>query len=102
LTNCCYTTGNVDIILNCGSLTTGIYQSVNNTDEINIYPNPAKDKVYIKAEETGEIKLFDLLGSEIITTKTNEIDISSLSDGVYFMQIDTRAKIYTQKIIIQH
>ena len=65
---------------------------------INIYPNPTNNRIYIGTKEIAEVNLYDLLGNEILTTKDNEIDVSELTNGVYFIHINN----YTQKIIVQH
>ncbi len=79
----------------------GINEVTNNT-EIKIYPNPANDKIHIYSRGIKEIKLFDLLCNEVISTKEHEICISGLSDGVYFIQVNTGMNIYSQKVIVQH
>lgn len=84
-------------VSNVGQMT-GLRQFTDNNVQLLIYPNPANTKVYIDAKGIKEIKLFDLLGNEIISTKENAIDVSNLSSGVYFI----RANNYTQKIIVQH
>jgi uncharacterized protein (TIGR02145 family) len=52
------------------------------TDEINIYPNPSKDKLYLKNIKTYNsfVYIFDLQGKQIFKTQiaSNSIDISNL------------------------
>ncbi len=81
---------------------TGIVVFSNSNTQINIHPNPANNIIHVEAKETGEIKLFDVLGKEILSTKENEIDISSLTNGVYFIQVNTKENNYMKKIIVQH
>jgi len=76
----------------------GINTIANNNAAINIYPNPANDIVHIDAKGIKGIILCDLLGNEILSTKENEIDVSGLTNGIYFIQINNHA----QKIIVQH
>jgi hypothetical protein len=66
-----------------------------------VYPNPAKDRIYIEGKGTNEIKLFDVLGNEILNAKEKEIDVSSLKNGVYFVQVKTDKGEIIKKIIIQ-
>ncbi len=80
----------------------GIKQLSGSNMDISIYPNPANHKVYIGVKEISEIKLYDLLGNEILSTKENEIDVSSIVNGVYFIQISAKGNNYTQKFIVQH
>jgi hypothetical protein len=80
----------------------GIKKLTLNNEQLTIYPNPANNKVYVEAKEIIEVKLFDLLGKEIISAKEKEIDVSNLNEGVYFIQVKSKENIYTQKIIVQH
>jgi hypothetical protein len=82
--------------------TTGISQISGINSQILVYPNPANNKISIRANQIKGIKLFDVLGNEILNTKENEIDVSILSSGVYFVQVSTRGNNYTQKIVVQH
>jgi hypothetical protein len=99
-TSCNYSGINVSIENN--NITSGLKSSEENDNQIIIYPNPANSKVQVEASQIQEIKLFDLLGNEIIVTKQNGIGVSSLSEGVYFIQVNTNGNISTRKIIIQH
>jgi len=74
-----------------------------NTQQIiSIYPNPANNKITIDANDVAEVKLFDVLGKQIFTTKTTDVDVSNLPEGVYFIQVQTIQNTTTQKIIVQH
>jgi len=53
-----------------------------------IYPNPSSDIIYIGGVEgIDKIVLYDITGKMIFTTQNNTIDISSLSDGLYLIEI---------------
>ena len=71
-----------------------------------IYPNPATDKIYIErtSNDVMEVGLFDIIGKQISQTKsknqTTEIDVSSLSKGVYFARIKTEQGMCMKKIIV--
>ncbi len=81
---------------------TALRQIVNQNEQVNIYPNPVSTLIQIGTKEIEEVSLYDLLGNEILTTKENEIDVSSLTNGVYFIQVNTKENNYTQKVIVQH
>jgi len=85
----------------CSVVTTNINQFLD-INTIKIYPNPANNKITVDAKEVTGIKIFDVLGKEIISTKEKEIDVSNFNDGVYFIQVQTKQNTSTQKIIIQH
>ena len=72
-----------------------------------MYPNPAKNIIYINLRKDfntlSNILITDVLGKEIYKfTPTNdemEIDISKLSDGIYFVKLSSEKGIFTQKFI---
>ena len=80
----------------------------NSTISVNIHPNPALNTVFIaldKMQETSvQYQLFDIQGKElqsgIFSSQQQELDISSLSKGIYFISvtIENQSKI-TKKVI---
>ena len=89
----------------CGtpdSTLASINQIAEKNISVKIYPNPANNKITIDANDVIDIKLFDVLGKQITSTKTNNVDVSNLTNGVYFIQVQTSVSIATQKIIVQH
>lgn len=80
----------------------------NNDDNINIYPNPANNILYIEGvfdNSNNNLQIYNSLGSLIISKQITQnittIDISQLSNGVYFVKILSDNFIYKQKIIKQ-
>ena len=67
----------------------------NYTDNINIYPNPVKDRLYIETEsEIEEVIVYDIYGRHQVTESPSHqemisINISNLTSGVYFIKINT-------------
>lgn len=66
---------------------------------LSIYPNPAKDNIIIKDENLiiNKIGFSDINGKSISVTSKNEegnynFDISKLSIGIYFINIETKDK----------
>lgn len=64
---------------------------------LSVYPNPASDYLYVEAKE--EVKIFDLCGKLVLQSQgASKIDISSLSDGMYFVkQGDVCTKLVVSK-----
>ncbi|VXB24105.1 conserved exported hypothetical protein [Flavobacterium sp. 9AF] len=62
--------------------------SFSNFEDFLVYPNPSSGIFNIDTDQEIEIRVFDILGKEIIT-KTNRktIDISSYYKGVYYLEI---------------
>ena len=67
---------------------------------LQVYPNPAKDRVVIEGMEVVEVKVCNTSGQVVKTVRgTNEIDIADLAKGVYLLRItDADGKVYTNKI----
>jgi len=89
-----------DSIICSSVLAISTYNTQNST--IKIYPNPANNKITIDANDAVDVKLFDVLGKQITSTKTNNVDVSNLTNGIYFIQVQTKQNTYSQKIIVQH
>ena len=61
---------------------------LNGPDNVNVYPNPTYDKIYISnlKENNVTLKVFDISGKEVIYKKVSnkeQIDMSQLSKGIY-------------------
>ena len=77
--------------------------------DVQIFPNPGTGKFNIKFSEQNilayKITVFDALGSEIIIadghTENYRIDLSSMSKGVYYVQISNDSSIVVKKVILQ-
>jgi hypothetical protein len=82
-------------------------------EDISIYPNPAKDKLYINIERIPnrdgyQLKIINITGATVFETRVkegqNEIDLSNWKErGLYFVQVaDSEGRILaTRKIILQ-
>jgi hypothetical protein len=66
-----------------------------------LYPNPTTGKFAIETEADFDIKIFDQAGREVAYNRYN--DIISLRDnvpGVYFVEVRTAGRIYTQQLLV--
>lgn len=72
---------------------------------IRIYPNPASDYINIAVSDSQTIlaiNCYDIFGKKVIKTTQNEqVDVSKLQSGLYFVTIETDKGQLTKKIIIQ-
>ncbi len=79
------------------------------TSTLKLYPNPAKDKVYIKGfiHQDSWIEVYNLVGQKVVTQKaksglTQEIDVQFLPKGTYIIKAtDINGKVFQEKLIIQ-
>ncbi|MDI3521123.1 MAG: hypothetical protein PWR04_1111 [Anaerophaga sp.] len=87
-------------------LSVGIIDNVNNYD-INIFPNPAKEKLYIRFPQTvnrADIEITDLSGNivdQIIEFNTDLVSINlTQKSGIYFLKITADNHTVVAKAII--
>jgi len=79
---------------------------INDQERIQIYPNPAGDRIYIACSEKQDVKmrLYDLAGmcirEEYLKSAINSIDIRSLSKGIYIIKF-TRSNLTVQRKLIK-
>jgi hypothetical protein len=64
------------------------------TEQLLVYPNPSSNFLYVNlsgVRSVNEIEIFNLTGSVLSKTSVNDtvmkIDISNLSEGVYFVKV---------------
>ena len=73
---------------------------------INVFPNPVKDVVYFKLasnENLVDVNIFNILGKHLfhtfITPINNQIDVSSLSKGMYLLRLESVNTSKTIKVM---
>lgn len=95
-------------------ITGDVEQTIMNTS-INVYPNPADDKItveYPSGFKKYSLQLFDALGQMVIneqltndgtgnTTLSHQLDVSSLKKGVYIVNIQTEYGSTFKRLVIQ-
>lgn len=68
--------------------------------ELKLYPNPAENEINVVINEHIEtIQVLSLDGSVIMTDNKSIINIGSLANGVYLVQVYTSQGVYTTKVI---
>lgn len=93
--------------------TSGI-KSMNETENITLFPNPASDKFIVTANLPGErivhIALFNSTGRLIINNQTaalsngrlnQKINIENINSGIYILKITGENKTYVKKMVIE-
>lgn len=89
-------------------------------EKISIFPNPTSGKFTLQInasdsfagswsgnDQQTRLEIFNILGEKIvdipgiISQASNEIDLSSVQNGIYFIRINDRKKIYTETLIKQ-
>ena len=71
--------------------------------KIQLYPNPAKDEIFVTVGNGADYRIFDAKGSLILTGKLssgkNRVDVTKLALGVYFIEVGNSQKIEKSKFI---
>lgn len=96
------------IDFNFGTVSSGITWCVNTSvaepafHNVVVYPNPANSVLYINNNYLNgnySATIYSLTGAELLTVKNkNEIDITSLSEGLYILTITTNSGTVIRKI----
>jgi hypothetical protein len=88
--------------------TTSVKDLVAKNSTLKIWPNPAKDKINIDPSETlrftsqPTIRILDIRGSEVMKTPFSEqFDVSSLPDGIYFIILNINGKLIKQSRFVK-
>jgi hypothetical protein len=72
--------------------------------DIQLYPNPAKNDLFIKSDFPIErIEIYNPSGLRVLVNDnfTGKTNISKLKDGLYLIRIYTEGAIFTKKIIVK-
>lgn len=91
--------------LNCIPSNTGV-KEVNFNDGIKLYPNPVTDKLHIEVEnnDATDITVCNINGQVLINhviASGKEIDMSSLTNGVYLINLlNKKTIVSTKKIVV--
>ena len=71
---------------------------------VKMFPNPAKDFVQFSknSNELLDIEIFDVLGKSLMKVKNvqDEVNISSIGSGVYFVKMTLGTKATTKKLVV--
>ena len=72
-------------------------------DNLQIYPNPTKDKLFLESGSKGEITIFDLKGKLLLKKEIesikNEINVSNLINGSYLLKFESDKGVKTMQFI---
>lgn len=71
--------------------------------DISIYPNPGRGRVKLRGLEKGNLKVINTIGEVVLEKRfsTSFLDLSDLSDGIYFLYIQSGEKWASQKFVKQ-
>jgi Secretion system C-terminal sorting domain len=89
---------------NCNALSA--LQDSENQIQLKIYPNPASHFISIQGisePNKAKVSVLDLYGQHLLSIQNpSNADVSSLSNGIYLIQVELGTEIHILKLIIQH
>ena len=70
---------------------------------LQVYPNPARDRVVIEGMEAVEVKVYNTSGQMVKCVRgTNEINVEGLAEGVYLVRIrDKEGGSFMEKVMVK-
>jgi len=95
--------------LSFGSLITSIPEQTSENTSFSLFPNPASDIITLNIENTNNtdltLNIYNVAGtmvkSEMHKQNNSQINVSDLSNGIYMVEIKSKALSGIQKLIIQ-
>jgi len=87
--------------------------NIENTNGIQVYPNPVNDVIYFEIDpsllkEQLEVQLYDILGNLIDKQQYNQYSleyqfiIKNMPTGIYFLTLKIDEHQYNKKILIEN
>lgn len=78
--------------------------TVNNSNSISVFPNPAKNVVTIANAENANVVIYDIVG-KVVASQSNialnqEIGISNLQMGIYFIRIEKDGQTTVERLMV--
>ncbi len=93
-----------DVMIEKVTGVTGI-KTIANNDAISIFPNPTSGILNINAiEANSSVDVYNLIGEKVYTNSlvkgNNVVDLSGLSNGAYFVKLNSNNQITTKKVVL--
>ena len=68
---------------------------------ISIYPNPAHDNLFVNAANIQRVEMYSVTGQLVLSSTDNELNVSGLEPGVYFIRVNCGTNVLTERVIIK-
>jgi len=99
-----YDAGNEVLTISNGNFTISTVgaDALSVSDQLQIYPNPAKDDLFIKSElQVNRVEIYSLAGSLMLAESNIDggVSVATLPSGVYLLKVYTCKGITTGKIV---
>lgn len=85
---------------------------VSKNNNISLYPNPAQNNLSVVIENVqanGNISIVDAIGKSVYSTALEgkgkvftNVDLTNISNGIYFVRVNSGNSVSVQKLIVKH
>lgn len=75
-------------------------ENIMNDKQVSVYPNPATDLLYIVNSSNPSVSIYNSLGEIVISENKTKIDISALSQGIYFVKVTDANGTFTSPLSV--
>lgn len=89
LTTVTFTAAEEETVLSTGNL------------RASVYPNPASEKILVDMDNVQEVKLFDLGGKMLLSSKENFLNVSALKEGMYILRVKADDHFQTSRVSVK-
>ena len=72
-----------------------------NEQNVVVYPNPLRNRLFVKAENLKLVEVFNLMGQLLLSSTETETDFGQLAEGVYLVRIVCDDGILTKRVVKQ-
>lgn len=70
------------------------------SNTIKLWPNPASQILFVENEQSIEqVRIYNMLGVEVLRTSTNAINVSALPQGTYIIKVTDQKRTITDRFI---
>jgi len=84
-----------------------VHNALNTADTLLMYPNPVKYNKFVTIKSDKKLHenvlVYNILGKEILKQrlKNNQLDVTSLTAGVYIMKVVQDGRSIARKLVIK-
>ncbi len=95
----------------CEAINAGVPQIIIGNEGVKVYPNPTSHQITVQMNagqnQNLELEMYNMLGQRVYDQSLTDqngmiyqqIDVSSLSDGIYLLKVNEGNNFYSKKIV---
>ena len=73
----------------------------NEMEIVTLYPNPVKDKLFVKIDNLQSVEIYNIVGQMVRTSSSSVVNMEDLNQGIYFVRIMADGRAITKRILKQ-